>query len=192
MAIESPIRGKAVMDPIVMNGNDLFGNVRVGGRLGCCDQMQVEFTVLRNMGQRREREKRREEKRRKREEREEKRREEKREEKKRREERREREKRREERREEKRREREEREEKRSCKGDENVFTLGWDLQVVIISIYRIQGDLISMYKGRFEDKLIQSPNVETSVLKGVVLTVKCLSPLILQGIELDIEDKGNI
>lgn len=40
-----------MMDLIVMNRSELFGNVGVGGRLDCCDQTQVQFTVLRNMGQ---------------------------------------------------------------------------------------------------------------------------------------------
>lgn len=49
-----------------------------------------------------------------------------------------------------------------------------------------------MYGERSEGQLIKSPNIDTSCLRGEVLTAKCHSPLILQGIEFDTEGKGNI
>ncbi|KAK4821037.1 hypothetical protein QYF61_012217 [Mycteria americana] len=49
--IDSPTRGHAILDLMVINASELINDVKIGGSLGCSDQTLVEFTVLRDMGQ---------------------------------------------------------------------------------------------------------------------------------------------
>ncbi|KAK4808554.1 hypothetical protein QYF61_009857 [Mycteria americana] len=50
--IDSPTRGDAILDLLVTNTSELIGDAKTGGSLGCNDHALVEFTVLRDMGQR--------------------------------------------------------------------------------------------------------------------------------------------
>jgi len=45
--IDSPIRGGAILDLLVTNINELIGDVKIGGSLGCSDHTLVKFAVLR-------------------------------------------------------------------------------------------------------------------------------------------------
>ncbi|KAK4830418.1 hypothetical protein QYF61_011042 [Mycteria americana] len=49
--IDSPTRGDVILDLLVTNASELIGDVKIGGSLGCSDHALVEFTVLRDMGQ---------------------------------------------------------------------------------------------------------------------------------------------
>ena len=50
VAIDSPTRGNAILDLLVINASELIGDVKIGSSLGCSDHTLVEFTVLRDMG----------------------------------------------------------------------------------------------------------------------------------------------
>jgi len=45
--IDSPTRGDAIVDLLVINTRVLIGDVKIGGSLGCSGHALVEFTVLR-------------------------------------------------------------------------------------------------------------------------------------------------
>ncbi|PKU32166.1 nedd4-binding protein 2-like 2 [Limosa lapponica baueri] len=49
--IDSPTRADVILDLMVTNANELIGDVKTGGSLGCSGHALVELTVLRNMGQ---------------------------------------------------------------------------------------------------------------------------------------------
>jgi len=39
------------LDLLLTSGNELIGDIRIGGCLGCNDYAMVEFTILKNMEQ---------------------------------------------------------------------------------------------------------------------------------------------
>ena len=49
--LDSPTRGDALLDVLVTNASKLIRDVKIGDSLGCSDHALVEFTVLRDMGQ---------------------------------------------------------------------------------------------------------------------------------------------
>ncbi|KAK4824986.1 hypothetical protein QYF61_022512 [Mycteria americana] len=48
--IDSPTRGDAILDLLVVNASELISDVKCGGTLGCSDHALVEFAVLRGYG----------------------------------------------------------------------------------------------------------------------------------------------
>ena len=48
-AIEDPTRGDAILDLLLTSANELIGNIRIGGCLGCSDHGMVEFILQREM-----------------------------------------------------------------------------------------------------------------------------------------------
>ena len=40
-----------MLDLFLNNANELIGDIRIGGCLGCSENAVMEFTLLRNMGQ---------------------------------------------------------------------------------------------------------------------------------------------
>jgi len=49
--IEGPTRGDAILDLLLTDANELIGDIRIGGCLGCNDDTMIEFMVWRNMRQ---------------------------------------------------------------------------------------------------------------------------------------------
>lgn len=49
--IYSPTRGDAILDLMVTKISELVGDLKTGDSLGCSDHAVVELTLLRNMGQ---------------------------------------------------------------------------------------------------------------------------------------------
>ncbi|KAK4806230.1 hypothetical protein QYF61_013374 [Mycteria americana] len=49
--MESPTRGEALLDLLLANAEQLNGEVKTGGSLGCSDHALVEFSVFRGTGQ---------------------------------------------------------------------------------------------------------------------------------------------
>ncbi|KAK4819764.1 hypothetical protein QYF61_011364 [Mycteria americana] len=50
--IDTPTQGDEILDLMVTNASELISDIKIGGSLGCSDHALVEFTVLRDMGQR--------------------------------------------------------------------------------------------------------------------------------------------
>ena len=48
--IDSPTRGAAILDLKGTNANELMGDIKIGGSLGCGGQALVECTVPRGLG----------------------------------------------------------------------------------------------------------------------------------------------
>ena len=46
----SPTRGDAILDLVVTNASEPFGDVKIRGSLGCSDHVLVELKLLREMG----------------------------------------------------------------------------------------------------------------------------------------------
>lgn len=44
---ESPTSGEALLDLLLTSAEELFGEVKSGGRLGCSNHALVEFSILR-------------------------------------------------------------------------------------------------------------------------------------------------
>ena len=49
--IDGPTRGDAILDLLLTNANELIGDIRIGGCLGCSDHAMVEFTLRRALRQ---------------------------------------------------------------------------------------------------------------------------------------------
>ncbi|PKU42375.1 hypothetical protein llap_7322 [Limosa lapponica baueri] len=49
--IDSPTRGDEILDLLVTNAIKLIGDIKIGGSLGCSDHALLEFAVLSDMGQ---------------------------------------------------------------------------------------------------------------------------------------------
>ncbi|KAK4810483.1 hypothetical protein QYF61_004263 [Mycteria americana] len=49
--IKSPTRGDVLLDLLLTNAEELLGEVKIGGSLGCSDHALVEFMILRDIGQ---------------------------------------------------------------------------------------------------------------------------------------------
>jgi len=48
--MESPTRGEAPLDLFSTSAEELIGEVKPGGNLGCTDHSLVEFSILRGTG----------------------------------------------------------------------------------------------------------------------------------------------
>ena len=44
--VSEPTRGGALLDLLPVNREELVGEVKVGGRLGCSDHKMIEFSIL--------------------------------------------------------------------------------------------------------------------------------------------------
>ena len=50
-AIEDPTRGDAILDLLLTSANELIGDIRIGGCLGCSKHAMIEFMLQRDMRQ---------------------------------------------------------------------------------------------------------------------------------------------